>query len=288
LQEENMKAIAVIAALLGAASAQKTFPLTFTGNAETDFPAQVGAQTNFGAKRYPIIVELDNINANQPVTEDVGVPAQWPFPRSGWDMKDLRFAYDYALDQFHVAINCFGVCGDADGDNLPGGTSIGALMRRAVRISPFSTARSRALIAIDIGNPDTPLTSGTPDGQFDIIFGYPAQLATGSDRFPCGDNKFDTSCFGLYRVATVNGAEQLGQRFLYKNGDVALTTAAFNFAKDRNPDDQPAAPRYRVVDRELQPGAHARRRGEGRQHWCAPVPRERCRLLRLVPGQRCR
>jgi hypothetical protein len=140
-------------------------------------------------------------------------------------------------------------------------------------------------IAVDIGNPNAGSNTGTPDGQFDIMVGYPAQLGVGSDRFPCGD-AFDTSCFGLYRVAVVTGAEQLGQRFLYKNADVLLTTA-FNFPRDQNPS-PPAAPGHRVVDHQLQPDPLALWRRARRLYRRASVRDQRRRVLRLVPGQRCR
>ncbi|MBT9557922.1 MAG: hypothetical protein IV100_17935 [Myxococcales bacterium] len=164
-----------LAALLGAVAAQKTFPLTFTGNAEVDFPSQVGSATNFAAGRFPIVVENDQL--------DVSVPSSWPFPQSGWDMKDLRFAYDYALDHFHMAINCFGVCGDADGDGNSSQTP-SALSALGGQDLPSFAASESCAIAFDIGNPVS--GSGEPDTKFDIVVGYPEEVGPGSDPFPCG------------------------------------------------------------------------------------------------------
>ncbi|MBT9557923.1 MAG: hypothetical protein IV100_17940, partial [Myxococcales bacterium] len=45
---------------------------------------------------------------------------------------------------------------------------------------------------------------------------------------------FDVRCFGLYRYNQAQGAQQLGRRFVYKNGDTLLS-AASSSAKDRNP-----------------------------------------------------
>jgi hypothetical protein len=209
----------------------KTFPLSFTGNAETDFPKQVGAATNFAARRYPIIVENDLL--------DVGVPPAWPFAQSGWDMKDLRFAYDYQLDQFHMAINCFGVCGDADGDGDPGTTSMVLQQNGGQDLAAFQSSESCAIV-FDIGNPTT--NSGEPDAEFDFALGYPALAGTGSDAFPCGAAAlFDTRCFGLYRFNQARGADHLGERFVYRASDPLLATA-FSFAKDRNPTTSRARP----------------------------------------------
>ena len=38
---------------------------------------------------------------------------------SGWDIKDIRFHHDGSTDRLFVGINCFGICGDADGDGDP-------------------------------------------------------------------------------------------------------------------------------------------------------------------------
>lgn len=42
---------------------------------------------------------------------------------SGWDMKDVRFQHNPTTDELHIGINCFGICGDADGDGDSGRTS---------------------------------------------------------------------------------------------------------------------------------------------------------------------
>jgi hypothetical protein len=46
------------------------------------------------------------------------------FPQSGWDIKDIRIQFDYKRNALHIGINCFGVCGDADGDGDEGSTSM--------------------------------------------------------------------------------------------------------------------------------------------------------------------
>ena len=53
--------------------------------------------------------------------KDVGVPPgqQWAGVTSGWDIKDLRFLFDPDNDLFYIGVNCFGICGDADGNGDP-------------------------------------------------------------------------------------------------------------------------------------------------------------------------
>jgi hypothetical protein len=234
-----MLALIGLTALVGAAVAQ--FPLTFTGDAERDFVERGPATSDFGTQRFPVVVIPDADTLGNAFL-DVGTPPGWLFLQSGWDMKDLRFAYDYTTDQFYMAINCFGVCGDADGDDDASRTSMPLQARGGQDLPRFGSSESCA-IAFDVG--DDAANSAEPDGSFDFVVGYPAQQADESDNFPCtngGTNTdFDTACFGLYRFSKAVGVEQLGQRFVYTAGD-ALLQAAFGFAKDRNPTTSVARP----------------------------------------------
>ena len=49
---------------------------------------------------------------------DVGMPPGFA-SQSGWDIKDMIFHHDGANDVLYIGINCFGICGDADGDGDP-------------------------------------------------------------------------------------------------------------------------------------------------------------------------
>jgi len=54
---------------------------------------------------------------------DVGLPNQFEEGTiSGWDMNAIYLDYDIASDTLYVGIDCFGICGDADGDGDPGAT----------------------------------------------------------------------------------------------------------------------------------------------------------------------
>lgn len=55
---------------------------------------------------------------------DVGVPlGAPPGVISGWDLVGIYFDYDASTDMMYVGIDCARICGDADGDGNPGGTS---------------------------------------------------------------------------------------------------------------------------------------------------------------------
>ncbi len=86
-------------------------PLTFTGDAEVDFDPAVN----------PDVVVLGDTTA----APDVGVSPLLPSDTvSGFDIEDIRFLYDDASDQLFVAMNFFGIGGDAEGDGDPGNGDI--------------------------------------------------------------------------------------------------------------------------------------------------------------------
>jgi hypothetical protein len=81
--------------------------ITFTGDVEKDFTS--GLATN------PI---LDN-NGNP---GDVG-QFSWMTSQNkitGWDLKDIRLAWDQQSDTLYVGMNYFGVAGDSDGNGVVG------------------------------------------------------------------------------------------------------------------------------------------------------------------------
>ena len=105
----------------------------------------------------------------------------------------------------NIAINCYGICGDADNDGDPGHTSTILQAHGGQDNANFASSESCA-IALDFGS-SSPSTA-TPDGIFDFIIGYPNVQPSDSDRFPDSptafpmgsvcSTAFDTSCFGLY------------------------------------------------------------------------------------------
>ena len=80
---------------------------TFTGDAPADFTAP----------DVQYIADPDGVR-------DVGIPKSAPgWVVSGWDMVGAYFDYDYDTDIMYIGIDCFVICGDADGDGDPGGES---------------------------------------------------------------------------------------------------------------------------------------------------------------------
>lgn len=76
---------------------------TFTGDAEADFTG-------------PDVIVL-----NDRSTPDIGLPRP-PFTDtdvSGFDVKAIYLEYDPATDVMYVGVDCFVICGDADGDGDP-------------------------------------------------------------------------------------------------------------------------------------------------------------------------
>ena len=80
---------------------------TFTGDAAADFG---------GLPDLEVIPDIAGI--------DVGVPVQFPPGTiSGWDFSTIYMWYDDDDDVMYVGIDCYGICGDADGDGDPSVTS---------------------------------------------------------------------------------------------------------------------------------------------------------------------
>jgi hypothetical protein len=136
--------LALTALALGAASA---LPI-FTGSAPDDF------------------AEADFV-INDPVPE-VGNPLG---TTSGWEVDDIYFDYDSSDDVMYIGIDCVGICGDADGDGDPGGTSQALADLGGLDRADLGGEESFAL-AIDTDNdflelPDDPYYSG----DFEVVVG---------------------------------------------------------------------------------------------------------------------
>jgi hypothetical protein len=84
------------------------FVPTFTGNVETDFPDVPG---------NGVLIVTDPGGQEVYVTNQ---PGGGLTPGSGWDIKDLRLAYNPGTDTLYVGLNSYNIVGDADGDGDPG------------------------------------------------------------------------------------------------------------------------------------------------------------------------
>lgn len=85
----------------------------FTGEASIDFK-------NSGAF-YQVYNDTLQASVITEVFPDVGVPRQFPAGTlSGWDIRAIYAAFSPTKDQMLFGIDCFGICGDADGNGDPG------------------------------------------------------------------------------------------------------------------------------------------------------------------------
>ena len=119
----------------------------------------------------------------------------------------------------YIGINCFGICGDADGNGDPSDSAAALTARGGVDLPNFRNSEA-ALIALDFGAPG----KGLPDGEMDVILGYPPGASDNSERFPCNTagDVFDTSCFGLY-VYGAPGLDSINTKVRYVAGSPVVT-----------------------------------------------------------------
>lgn len=83
--------------------------LSFNGEASQDFP---------NSNAY-YVFQKDAFGDFE-AFPDVGVPRQFPSGTiSGWDMRAFYAAYSPQQNRMYFAIDCFGICGDADGNGNP-------------------------------------------------------------------------------------------------------------------------------------------------------------------------
>lgn len=122
---------------------------TFTGDAAADFTG-------------PNVIRIDDRS-----TPDVGLPRP-AFPTttiSGFDIRALYLDYDTAADIMYVGIDCFGICGDTDGDGDPGGTSTTLAGLGGEDVPEFGPGESFGML-IDTDGDYTPTS-----GDFDVVIG---------------------------------------------------------------------------------------------------------------------
>ncbi len=133
----------------------------FTGNVEHDFPIDgIG-----------IVTIVDNPGPDgQARSNDVA--QSLPSGRiTGFNIKDMRLAYDNNTDTMFVGLNFFGIAGDADGSGIPGNTTL-----VNGRDEPSLGGLESITVMIDT----------TLNGKTDILAGVPAVKPSegkGTDHF---------------------------------------------------------------------------------------------------------
>ena len=128
-------------------------------------------------------------------------------------------------DEFFIGINCFGICGDADGDGDPASTSLELDERGGVDVAAFGDTES-CLVGLDLIGVDSLM----PDQVLDVVVGYPNDRFGARNTFFCFDN--DGACFGFYsyeRDGSLSGARivsSLLRNFLHPAPSTDITTIA--------------------------------------------------------------
>ncbi|MBT9557294.1 MAG: hypothetical protein IV100_14740, partial [Myxococcales bacterium] len=164
-------------------SVEVLFPppeLAFTGNTTADLPLTDAAVRE--------IVDAAN---------DVTLPPG-PITTSGWDIENIRLKYVLATDQLLIGIACSGICGDADDDGDPSGTS--AALTGAGGIDGADLGGSETTqVLLDLG-----IAGGGAalDGVPDFVVGVPGAAAASGLSYPapCNNTLLDISCAGVYRA----------------------------------------------------------------------------------------
>lgn len=220
--------------------------ITFTGDAQADFVGLTGFQTVVVNDQEPYLAD-DPLG--QVVGIDVGAP---PLPScagspciSGWDVRRVFFAYEPEADELHVGIDCFGTCGDADGDGNPsaGSPDFGSLFG-GIDTPDLSQEESVAMALdfdLDVAGV-LPSILPNPQVPWDAVLGVPGQQPLGEPPLPCTvgvtnpDEELSMAhCFGLYEHHHAS-SQLLSGRFLRE------LAAAPAFVENRNPVPSPSRP----------------------------------------------
>jgi hypothetical protein len=104
------------------------------------------------------------------------------------------------------------------------------LQRGGVDLPRFRNSEA-ALVAFDFGSAN----QGLPDGEMDIIVGYPPQASDDSERFPCNAamDVFDVTCFGIYLYSGA-GLDSINTRFRYVSSSPVLPHSSTDYNQDTN------------------------------------------------------
>jgi hypothetical protein len=167
--------------------------MRLTGNVETDFPLTSGSGV------VAIVDNPDASGSSSPadVAQDASLPGI-----TGWNIQDLRMAYDTPSDTMSVGLNFFGIAGDADADGNPGSATNGVDL-------PDLAGLESIVVAIDTN------LDGTPD----VIAGVPASKPSAS----MGTNAFQIAS---YKPSNMGLAFSFGPSLTDHAGALAFSPSA--------------------------------------------------------------
>jgi hypothetical protein len=137
--------------------------IQFTGNVERDFAISPG---------NGVVPVVDNPNPAPGGPSDPKDVAQAPWMTqqgwtSGWNIKDLRLAYDDRSDTLFVGVNFFGIAGDADGNGNAGGADPRTSAAGGIDL-PHLGGRESISVGLDLRNRSVPGVR-----SFDVVAGIP-------------------------------------------------------------------------------------------------------------------
>lgn len=166
--------------------------MKLTGNVEVDFPIATG---------NGVVAIIDNPGADGrasalDVAQDAGLSGI-----TGWNIKDLRLAYDGQSNTMYFGLNFFGIAGDADGNGDPGTASAG------VDVPDLGGLESITL-AIDTNLDSIP----------DVVAGVPASKPMGA-----GANQFRVAA---YKASPMGLAFSYGDTLTGHAGSLAFSPSA--------------------------------------------------------------
>jgi hypothetical protein len=249
-----------------------------TGDAAKDFTDTRFDATSGRPKNFGVVRVQDGTDS-----PDVGVPGQ--FPRgtiSGWDIRAIFFQYDDLKDELLIGVDCFGVCGDADGDGDAGSASPTLRSLGGQDLPDLARGEGFAIVLdFDLNVADVlPSFQPTVLAPFDFVIGVPAGQPADAvevampgqvEVLPCTKGKADNdllnmaNCFGVYEYQNTV-AVNIARRFLRE----AIIDGAKWPTRNSNPTPVPARPDLewtigRIIDLRARKGAAFNR--SNREPW---------------------
>jgi len=243
----------VLLALMAASTVDAVVRLT--GDAAVDFADTSIDPRNNRPRNFGVVRILDgnaDFGAENP---DVGVPQQLPpGTLSGWDIRAIFFQYDDIEDELLIGVDCYGVCGDADGDGDPGSASPELRALGGQDLPDLARGEGIALVLdFDLNVADV-LPSFVPNllVPFDFVIGVPAGQPAEAVAGATGDQVSTLPCTrGQTQNNLLNMANCLG---VYEYQDTTAVNIARRFlrpaqidgmnwpVRNANPNPSPARP----------------------------------------------
>ena len=195
--------------------------LRFSGNAVSDFAALEARPSRATDVLRFEDTEVPDVGVPRALIDSEGAPRV-----SGFDMRQVYLAYSAVEDRLYLAVDCFGVCGDADGDGVDGQVSYPQALIESGGGSAL-LQQVKDFEALGGTETFTWLLDVDEDNSFDIVIGVPAASAAAATGCVAGD----LSCLGVYqyiepRGAAISVSRFYGPRVLFVDTQLACVPSA--------------------------------------------------------------